>query len=176
MVPIKKADFFFPEVFRWQCSACASCWSLEQIYQIILFEAHTQCYGRLHLVHMIAKCCLVLVQRRTVRTIWGLRLHWCCNDFTKKLPKPQIKCKCNMMFFCMQFPSAETSWHLEVSTWCLNILILERKRNVSLIDDELYAKFCPTVEVHVWFVKDCTCDSSADEITIFIWDGKVAKV
>lgn len=71
----KRQIFFFPEIFRRRCSACASCGTLEQICQIILFETHSQCYGRLHLVHMIVKWYLMLVQRRTVRTIEGLRLH-----------------------------------------------------------------------------------------------------
>lgn len=55
-------------------------------------------------------------------------------------------------------------------------LNLWKKKKVSLIDEELYGKFCPTVKVYVWFIKDWTYDSSADEITVFIWDGKVAKV
>lgn len=100
----------------------------------------------------------------------------------KKKTKPQIKCKCNTMFFCMQFSSPETSWLLEVSTWCLKFLTLERRKRFTprwgVVCKVLsYSKILcliyksPT-RLCLWF--KCSWSHSS-EYTVFIWDGKLLK-
>lgn len=172
----QKGRFFSPEIFRGQCSACASCWSLEQICQIILFETHTQCYGRLHLVHMIAKWWLMLVQR-TVRTVWGLRLHWCCSDFTKK-PSQNLKSNVflnavfffwnilalrgiNIMFKFLGFRNKKKSF---CHRWQVVCKVLSRGKSLFSL---VYKRLC------LWF--KCWWNHTLAN-TLFIWDGKIADV
>lgn len=116
----------------------------------------------------------------SLRTETALMLQWL---HKKTSPNPKSNVSAIWCFSACNFFSLETTWHLEVSTQCLNFLTFERKKmflnlwkKKNVIDEELYAKFCPTVKVYAWFIKNCAYDSSADEIMVFFWDGKVAKV